>query len=105
MPPIPQIIVICMLVASFLHFLQAGARTFFTTVTDDVGPGWAQASFLVTGALGVIFVGLRIPIRPLNGVASAILLCCALSLYEWARHVIWGRRFSIAWSGRVPDSV
>jgi protein-S-isoprenylcysteine O-methyltransferase Ste14 len=73
--------------------------------SDDLGAGWAQFSFLVTGALSVSFVGLRTSIQPLNGIASVIILCCSVGLYEWARHVIWGRQFSIAWSGRVPDSV
>ena len=28
-----------------------------------------------------------------------------MSLYEWARHIVWGRRFGIAWGDRVPGAV
>jgi protein-S-isoprenylcysteine O-methyltransferase Ste14 len=105
MPKIPEIILVFGLAASFMYFLLAGARTFVTRPSDGLGAGWAYFSFLVTGALAVSFVGLRTTIQPLNGIASALILCCSIGLYEWARQVIWGRQFSIAWSGRVPDSV
>jgi protein-S-isoprenylcysteine O-methyltransferase Ste14 len=102
---LPQIILVFALAASFMYFLLAGARTFITRPSDGLGAGWAQFSFLVTGALAVSFLGLRTSIHPLNAIASGVMLCCSMGLYEWARHVIWGRKFSIAWSGRVPDSV
>lgn len=104
-PPIPQVVLLFGLVGAFVHFLVAGARTFSVTRNDDTGVGWAQVSFVLSGALTVGFLGLRTPIRPVNGIASALVLVSSLGLYEWARHTIWGRRFPIAWSGRVPDSV
>lgn len=104
-PPIPQLILLVGMAGSFVHFLFAGARTLTVTQNDDTGAGWAQVSFLACGALPVGIFGLRTLVRPLNGVVAALILLCSLALYEWARHVIWGRRFSIAWSDRVPDSV
>ena len=101
----PQVILLVGLAGSFVHFLFAGGRTFTVTPNDDAGAGWAQVSFIVTGAISVGILGVRTPIRPANGVASALILLCSLSLYEWARHASWGRRCSIAWSERVPDSV
>jgi len=104
-PPIPRIILLVGLAGAFVHFLYAGGRTFTISQNDDAGAGWAQVSFIVTGTLAVGVLGARTLIRPLNGVASALILACSLALYEWARHVIFGRGFSIAWSERVPDSV
>jgi len=60
---------------------------------------------MVTGALATIWQGLLVPIRLYNGLAAISILACSLALYEWARHVVWGRKFYIAWSGSVPDAL
>jgi protein-S-isoprenylcysteine O-methyltransferase Ste14 len=105
MPSLPHVIFLFLLGGVFLHFLLAGGRTFAPSADDDRGAGWAQFSFVFTGTIATWFVGLNVPIRLYNGIASGVLLLCSLALYEWARHVIWGRRFYLAWSGSVPDSL
>jgi protein-S-isoprenylcysteine O-methyltransferase Ste14 len=90
---------------SFAYFLVAGARTFAPSGTDDVGAIWAQISFMFTGAATTILLGLYVQIRLYNALAAIAILSCSLTLYEWARHVIRGRSFYIAWSGDVPDAL
>ncbi len=104
-PTVPHIIFLFVLGGAFLHFLLAGGRTFAPSADDDLGAGWGQFSFLATGTVATWFVGLSVPIRLYNGIPSAILLLCSLCLYEWARHVIRGRRFYLAWSGIVPEAL
>jgi len=89
----------------FYYFLLAGARTFEIGPDDDFSSGLAQFCFLVTGTLGTIFLGYRSDVSSLQAVAGAALMACSLGLYEWARHTIAGRRFSIAWSIGVPEEV
>jgi protein-S-isoprenylcysteine O-methyltransferase Ste14 len=89
----------------FYYFLLAGARTFEIRPEDDLSAGIGQFSFFVTGMLGTIALGYKSQVSPLNAVAGAALMLCALALYEWARHTIVGRRFHIAWRGAVPDAV
>jgi protein-S-isoprenylcysteine O-methyltransferase Ste14 len=105
LPAVPRLILIVVLGCSFAYFLGAGARTFTSSGTDDAGALWAQISFMGTGALTTIWLGLLVPIRLYNGLASIAILLCSLALYEWARHVIWGRSFYIAWSGDVPEAL
>jgi protein-S-isoprenylcysteine O-methyltransferase Ste14 len=105
LPAVPRVIFVVMLGCSFAYFLVAGQRTFTSSGTDDAGAFWAQISFGFTGAGATIFLGLFVPIRLYNALASIALLICSLTLYEWARHVIWGRSFYIAWSGSVPDAL
>lgn len=104
LPTVPRLILVVVLGCSFAYFLGAGARTFTSSGTDDAGALWAQISF-GTGALTTIWLGLLVPVRLYNGLASIAILVCSLALYEWARHVIWGRSFYIAWSGDVPEEL
>lgn len=105
LPPVPRLIVIVVLGCSFAYFLGAGARTFASSGTDDVGAIWAQISFGFTGALPTIALGLVLPLRLYNALGALAILLCSLTLYEWTRHTIWGRRFYIAWSGDVPEAL
>jgi len=104
LPTVPRLILVVVLGCSFVYFLGAGARTFTSSGTDDVGALWAQISF-GSGALTTIRLGLLVPIRLYTGLASIAILVCSLALYESARHVIWGRGFYIAWSGDVPEAL
>ena len=104
LPTVPRLILVVVLGCSFVYFLGAGARTFTSSGTDDVGALWAQISF-GSGALTTIWLGLLVPIRLYTGLASIAILVCSLALYESARHVIWGRGFYIAWSGDVPEAL
>jgi protein-S-isoprenylcysteine O-methyltransferase Ste14 len=105
-PSVPQVILVLSLGYVFVHFLAAGSRTFTPSGDDDFGAIVAQVSFGFTGAAPALFVGLFVvPIKLGNGIAAAVLLLCALALYEWARHVIWGQNLHLAWSGAVPDAL
>jgi protein-S-isoprenylcysteine O-methyltransferase Ste14 len=90
---------------TFVYFLGAGSRTFAPSGDDDNAAVWAQISFMWTGAVATLVLGLYVPIHLYNGIASLAVLACSLALYEWARHVVWSRNFHVAWSGNVPDSV
>jgi protein-S-isoprenylcysteine O-methyltransferase Ste14 len=103
MPGIPQIIFLIVLGGAFVHFIVMGARTFAPS-TDDRGAALGQLSF-TSGIVATWYLGFHVPIGVYRGAASAVLLFCSLVLYESARHVIWGRRFYLAWSGDVPDSL
>ena len=105
LPAVPRLIFSVVLGCSFAYFLGAGGRTFTRSASDDSGVAWAQISFMWTGALTTIWLGLNVPIRVYNAVGSIVILVCSLSLYEWARHVIWGRSFYVAWSGDVPEAL
>jgi protein-S-isoprenylcysteine O-methyltransferase Ste14 len=105
LPTVPRLILIVLLGCSFAYFLGAGARTFTSSGTDDAGAIWAQLSFGFTGALPAITLGLVVPIRLYNALGAIAILSCSLTLYEWARHTIWGRSFYIAWSGDVPEAL
>jgi protein-S-isoprenylcysteine O-methyltransferase Ste14 len=105
LPTVPRLILLLVLGCSFAYFLGAGARTFTSSGTDDVGAIWAQLSFMGTGALPAITLGLVVPPRLYNALGAIAILICSLTLYEWARHTIWGRRFYIAWSGDVPEAL
>jgi protein-S-isoprenylcysteine O-methyltransferase Ste14 len=104
LPIVPRLVLLVVLGCSFVYFLGAGARTFTSSGSDDAGALWAQFSF-GTGGLTTIWLGLIVPIGLYNGLASTAILACSLALYEWARHVIRGRGFYIAWSGDVPEAL
>jgi protein-S-isoprenylcysteine O-methyltransferase Ste14 len=90
---------------TFYYFILAGARTFEVNPGDELASGVAQFSFLITGTLGTLYLGYGKPIPLWNAIGSAVLLCMALSLYEWARRAIKDRHFHIAWTGEVPDEL
>src|SRR5688572_17753028 len=105
-PSVPQVLLVLPLGTVFVYFLVAGARTFASSGDDDVGALVAEFTFVGTGAVPALFLGMFVvPIKLGNGIAAAVLLICSLALYEWARHVIWGRKFYIAWSSSVPDEL
>ena len=105
-PSVLQVILVLPLGYAFVHFLGAGSRTFTSSGDDDVGALVAEFTFIGTGAVPSLFFGMFVvPIKLGNGVAAAVLLICSLALYEWARHVIWGRKFYVAWSGSVPGEL
>lgn len=105
LPTLPHAIYLFILGFAFVHFLQAGIRTFARSGNDDWAATWAQTSFIGTGSIATWFLGLNQPIHLHNGFASGAMLLCSLALYEWARHTIWGRRFYTAWSGAVPEEL
>ena len=55
-----------------------------------------QFSFLFTGTMVTWGLGIRLPILAANQLAAALVLLSSLSLYEWARRAIWGKRFGLA---------
>jgi protein-S-isoprenylcysteine O-methyltransferase Ste14 len=93
------------LALTFYYFVLAGGRTFEVNPGDETSSFVAQFSFLVTGALATFFLGFRQPLPTWNAIASSTLLLASILLYEWARHVISDRRFHMAWTGDVPDTV
>ena len=102
-PSVAQVLLLLPLGIIFVYFLLAGARTFTSSGDDDFGALVAEFSFIGTGAVPALFLGtFVVPIKLGNGIAAAVLLILSLALYEWARHVIWGRNFYVAWSGSVP---
>ena len=74
-------------------------------MSNEIPAQTAGILFIFTGAIPIWFVGLHQVIRPLNGLVGAALLVTSVSLYEWARHAIWGRRFGIGWGEHVPEAV
>ena len=105
-PTASSALLLLLIAGVFIHFMQAGART-FRFDSGDAGPGAAiaQFSFLVTGVMATWGLGLRLPMRVQNQAVALVVLVLAVSLYEWARHTIWGRRFGLALSDRVPDAL
>src|ERR671911_292275 len=101
LPAIPRLILLVVLGCTFVYFLGAGGRTFTRSGADDSGAAFAQLSFVWSGAATTIILGLYVPIRIYSGIGSLAVLLCSLTLYEWARHTIWGRSFYVAWSGNT----
>jgi protein-S-isoprenylcysteine O-methyltransferase Ste14 len=103
----PNAILLLLLGGVFVHFMVAGSRTFYFKESEREGPGayLAQFSFLVCGTMLTWGVGLRMPMPLADQVPAALLLMASLSLYEWARHTIWGRRFGIALGDHVPEAL
>ena len=100
-----QLVMAAAFILAFCYFMAAGARTFEWHVSDVAGATLGQFSHLVTGAIGTAFVSYRHQLAPMNGIAAAAILLASLLLYEWSRRTIRERRFHIAWSGEVPDTV
>ncbi len=103
--PLPQPLFLLGLVLAFTYFMLAGARTFERDESDGIAAGLGQFSFLCTGAIATWFIGRGVTVYLWNGLASAMLMAAALSLYEWARRTIRYRKFRIAWSGEVPETL
>ena len=105
-PTIPQAILLFLLGGVFLHFLIAGGKTFHVVNADLEPAAWiSQVMFVFGGTVTAWYLGLHQLMHPVNGVIAALLLAISLSLYEWARHTISRRRFGIAGSGHVPESL
>lgn len=107
-PPPAQLVLLLFLGGAFIHFMAAGGRTFSypKEAGDELGANLALLNFLFGGTLSTWMLGLfYLRIHLADGVAATVLMTLSLSLYEWARHTIWGRRFGIAWGGQVPDAV
>ncbi len=99
---VPELLLLLGFVLVFMHFMSMGAITFARDAGDDLAAGLAQFSFLVTGAIGTMALGIRGHVALWNGIAALVLLACSLLLYEWARRTVRDRGFHIAWSGDVP---
>jgi len=105
-PSLAHLVLLFFLGGVFLHFIQAGARTFHFE-SGDAGPGAAigQGMFMFGGVIPIWFLGLYRPIHLPNGVAAAFILVLSIGLYEWARAAIWGRRFGVALGEHVPEAL
>lgn len=101
----PRLALVVVLGCTFVYFLGAGSRTFARSGDDDIGVLWAQISFMWTGAVATLVLGLYIPIHLYNGIAALAVLAFSLTLYELARRAVRSRNLYVAWSGSVPDSV
>jgi protein-S-isoprenylcysteine O-methyltransferase Ste14 len=106
LPSLPHVILLFCLGFVFLHFMLAGARTFYSeNLEDEPGVPVAQFSFVFAGVVPTWFLGLYQPIPLGNGIAAALVLALSVALYEWARHTIWGRRFGVGWGEHVPQEL
>ncbi len=105
MTSLAQMLLVLGFILVFGYFGAAGASTFERDESDVKGATLGQFSFLVTGAIGAGMLSYRQVLHPMNGVAAATVLLGSVTLYEWARRTIRGRRFHIGWSGDVPDAV
>jgi len=105
-PSLPHLVLLFFLGGVFIHFMQAGARTLHFT-PGEAGPGAAiaQGMFVFGGIIPIWFLGLYQPIHFINGIVAACILMTCISLYEWARHAIWGRRFGVGLGDHVPDEL
>jgi protein-S-isoprenylcysteine O-methyltransferase Ste14 len=107
-PSAANLVLLLLLGGVFVHFMNAGARTFFygKEAGDEAPVLVAQSTFILGGTLPIWMLGLFYQPIPLpNGIVAAALLSIALCLYEWARHTVWLRKFGIAWGGHVPEAV
>jgi protein-S-isoprenylcysteine O-methyltransferase Ste14 len=102
---VAELLLLLGFVMAFTYFMTMGAITFARDAGDDLAAGVAQFSFLVTGAIGAMVLGIRGHVALWNGIAALVLLSCSLLLYEWARRTIRDRGFHIAWSGDVPGEL
>ena len=66
----PRLGLVLVLGCSFVYFLGAGSRTFTSSGEDDTAATWAQISFTWSGAVATLILGLYVPIRLYNGIAS-----------------------------------
>ena len=105
-PTLPNGVLLFLLGGAFLHYWMAASRTFYSASAQNSAAGViGEISFGISGAMATWWVGLGMPIRPVNGVVAAVLLVAALTLYEWSRHTIRGRRFGVGWGNHVPDEL
>ncbi len=105
-PTLSNGILLLLLGGAFIHFMYAGSRTLcFQDAERERAANIAQICFLFSGTMLTWFLGVRMPIAVPNQVASAVVLVSSLSLYEWARHTIWGRRFGLAFGVHVPEAL
>jgi protein-S-isoprenylcysteine O-methyltransferase Ste14 len=105
-PTLQNAILLLLLGGVFIHFMHAGARTFYFKNADNEPGAWvAQFSFLITGSIATWWLGILTPIPVVNQVAAWPLLIASIALYEWARHTIRGRRFGLALSDHVPEEL
>ncbi len=103
---VPELVLETLLGGVFVHYTIAGRRTFYSTdFESERGANFGQFSFLACGMAVTWWVALHVAIRPVNGVISATLLAAALSLYEWARQTIWGRRFGLGLGDQIPEAL
>jgi len=105
-PTLPHLVLLFFLGGVFIHFLQAGSRTLHFK-EGDAGPGaaLAQGMFFFGGIVPIWFLGLYQPIHFINGIVATCILMTCISLYEWSRHAIWGRRFGVGLGDHVPDEL
>ncbi len=107
-PPPAQLLLLLFLGGAFVHFMQAGGRTFAIDkgAGDELGPNLLILDFIFGGTLSVWVLGLfYLAVAPFSGIAAAVLMTISLALYEWARHTVWRRQFGIAFADRVPEAV
>jgi protein-S-isoprenylcysteine O-methyltransferase Ste14 len=106
MPTVTHFVFLFLLGGLFLHFVQAAARTFYSdNLQNEPGAMVGQLSFVFGGTVPIWFVGLYHPIHLYNGIAGGAVWLLSLSLYEWARHTIWLRRFGVGWGDHVPETL
>jgi len=107
-PSAATFVLLLFLGGAFVHFMVAGGRTFFygKEAGDELGANLMMMIFIMGGTLPVWVLGLFYqPIPARQGVAAVVLMVSSLTLYEWARHTIWSRRFGIALGDHVPEAV
>jgi protein-S-isoprenylcysteine O-methyltransferase Ste14 len=105
-PTLPNAILLLLLGGVFIHFMHAGAKTFYFKNADNEPGAWvAQFSFLITGSIATWWLGILIPIPVVNQVAAWPVFIASIALYEWARRTITGRRFGLALSDQVPEAL
>lgn len=105
-PTLPHLVLLFFIGGVFIHFLQAGARTFhFKGGDGGAGAAIAQGMFIFGGIIPIWIIGLYQPIHFINGIVAACILMTCISLYEWARHAIWGRRFGLGLGDHVPEEL
>lgn len=100
-----QLLFLLLIGFGYAYFFLAGGRTFVREEGDALGASIAYVSFLFSGTLATLLLGMRATVHVTNAVAALLLFGAALALYEWARATIRERGFHIAWSGQSPDSL
>jgi len=106
MATVPELALEALLGGVFVHYMVAGRRTFYSADFEyERGAQVGQVSFLVCGMMATWWVALHVTMRLVNGVIAAVVLTAAVSLYEWARQTIWGRRFGLGWGDQIPEEL
>ena len=105
-PTLPNAMLLLLLGGTFIHFMHAGARIFYFKSADNEPGAWvAQFSFLVTGTITTWWLGIVKPIPVMKQIPAALVLLSSVTLYEWARRTISGRRFGLAFGDHVPEAL